>query len=116
MKHTATVFRFLDKCVEDLDNPRQTFENFRLVTKIHAIQGLGIKDFVIIKGPYKQRASWITNISNLFPDVVLKYFTDALGPALTPEAATGWTNFLDLMIEVVRETARGKNVQQRTLN
>ena len=51
VRHTATVFRFLDKCVEDLDNPGQTFENFRHVTKIHAIQGLGIKDFVIIKGP-----------------------------------------------------------------
>ena len=50
VKHTATVFRFLDKCVADLDNPKQTIDNFRLVTKIHAIQGVGIKDFFIIKG------------------------------------------------------------------
>ena len=50
VKHTATVFRFLDKCVEELDDPKQTFENFRYLTKTHAIQGLGIKDFVIIKG------------------------------------------------------------------
>ena len=52
VKHTATVFRFLDKCVGDLDNPIQTVENFRLVTRIHALQGLGIKDFVIIKGSH----------------------------------------------------------------
>ena len=50
MKHTATVFRFLDKVVEDLDNPKETIEKFRRVTKIHAVQGLGVKDFVIIKG------------------------------------------------------------------
>ena len=51
VKHTATVFRFLDKCVEDLDNPTQTIEKFRRITKIHAVQGLGVRDFVIIKGP-----------------------------------------------------------------
>ena len=45
------MFRFLDKCMEDLDNPTQTFLIFRLVTKIHAVQGLGVKDFVNIKGP-----------------------------------------------------------------
>ena len=71
MKHTAMVFRFLDKCVSDLDTPSQVIDNFRLATKIHAIQvswgecaqtdcdmaviyyysqGLGIKDFKIIKG------------------------------------------------------------------
>ena len=71
VKHTATVFRFLDKCVSDLDTPSQVIDNFRLATKIHAIQvswgecaqtdcdmaviyyysqGLGIKDFKIIKG------------------------------------------------------------------
>ena len=50
VKHTATVFRFIDKMVDDLDNPMQTIENFRLATRIHALQGLGIKDFVIIKG------------------------------------------------------------------
>lgn len=88
MKHTATVFRFIDKCVDDLDNPIQTVENFRLATRIHALQGLGIKDFVIIKG------------------VVLNYFSGALGDALTQEAATGWSNFMDLMIEVVRDTAK----------
>ena len=65
------VFRFLDKCVSDLDTPSQVIDNFRLATKIHAIQvswgecaqtdcdmaviyyysqGLGIKDFKIIKG------------------------------------------------------------------
>ena len=53
VKHTATVFRFLDKCVEDLDNPTQTIEKFRRVTKIHAVQGLGVRDFVIIKGHWK---------------------------------------------------------------
>ena len=47
-------------------------------------------------------------MANLLAEVVLKYFTNALGSALTPEAATGWTNFLDLMIEVVKETARGQ--------
>ena len=88
MKHTATVFRFIDKCVDDLDNPIQTVENFRLATRIHALQGLGIKDFVIIKG------------------VVLNYFSGALGDALTQEAGTGWSNFMDLMIEVVRDTAK----------
>ena len=50
VKHTATVFRFLDKVVEDLDNPKETIDMFRRVTKIHAVQGLGVKDFVIIKG------------------------------------------------------------------
>ena len=40
----------------------------------------------------------------------MEYFTNALGPALTPEAGVGWTNFLDLMIEVVRDTARGKEI------
>ena len=88
------MFRFLDKCMEDLDNPTQTFENFRLVTKIHAVQGLGVKDFVIIKGP----------------KVVQKYFTNAFGPALSPEATTGWSNFLDLMIEVVTDTARASRI------
>ena len=65
------VFRFLDKCVSDLDTPSQVIDHFRLATKIHAIQvswgecaqtdcdmaviyyysqGLGIKDFKIIKG------------------------------------------------------------------
>ena len=38
----------------------------------------------------------------------MEYFTNALGPALTHEAAVGWTNFLDLMIEVVKETAKGE--------
>ena len=40
----------------------------------------------------------------------MEYFTNALGPALTHEAAVGWTNFLDLMIEVVKETAKGDRV------
>ena len=53
MKHTATVFRFLDKVVEDLDNPKGTIEKFRRVTQIHAVQGLGVKDFAIIKGVLK---------------------------------------------------------------
>ena len=39
--------------------------------------------------------------------VILEYFTNALGPALTAEAAVGWTKFLDLMIEVVTDTAKG---------
>ena len=89
MKHTVTVFRFLDKCVKDLDSSSQTIENFRNVTQIHSIQGLGIQDFVIIKG------------------VVLEYFTTALGDALTPEAGQGWANFMDFCIEVVKETCRG---------
>ena len=42
----------------------------------------------------------------MFVVVFLEYFTNALGPALTEEAATGWTNLLDLMIEVVRDTAK----------
>ena len=42
----------------------------------------------------------------MFVVVFLEYFTSALGPALTEEAATGWTNLLDLMIEVVRDTAK----------
>ena len=50
----------------------------------------------------------------LFSEVVLKYFTNALGPALTSDAATGWTNFLDLMIEVVSETARGQRQEYST--
>ena len=45
--------------------------------------------------------------SNIFEGVVLNYFTTALGPALTEEAGVGWTKFLDLMIEVVRDTAKG---------
>ena len=40
--------------------------------------------------------------------MVLEYFTTALGPALTPEAGVGWSNFMDLMIEVVRDTAKGQ--------
>ena len=39
--------------------------------------------------------------------MILEYFTNALGPALTAEAAVGWTKFLDLMIEVVTDTAKG---------
>ena len=42
------------------------------------------------------------------PGVVLEYFTTALGDALTPEAGQGWANFMDLCIEVVTETAKGK--------
>ena len=43
------------------------------------------------------------------PGVVLEYFTTALGDALTPEAGQGWANFMDLCIEVVTETAKGKH-------
>ena len=50
MKHTVTVFRFIDKCVNDLDNPKQIMENIKMVAKIHALQGIGVKDFIIIKG------------------------------------------------------------------
>ena len=38
VRHTATVFRFLDKCVADLSSPAQTVDNFRLATRIHALQ------------------------------------------------------------------------------
>ena len=38
VRHTATVFRFLDKCVADLSSPVQTVDNFRLATRIHALQ------------------------------------------------------------------------------
>ena len=41
-------------------------------------------------------------------DVVLDYFSTALGPALTEEAGLGWSNFMDLMIEVVKETVKSK--------
>ena len=50
VKHTVTVFHFIDKCVNDLDNPTQLMENLRLVAKIHLLQGIGVKDFIIIKG------------------------------------------------------------------
>ena len=55
MKHTVTVFRFIDKCVNDLDNPTQLMDNIKLVAKIHAFQGIGVKDFVIIKGKNKMK-------------------------------------------------------------
>ena len=38
----------------------------------------------------------------------MEYFTTALGDALTPEAGQGWAKFMDLCIEVVTETAKGK--------
>ena len=75
-----------------------------------SLQGLGIKDFKIIKGIFKLdlivSSFWFWFLK-FIKGVVLEYFTNALGPALTHEAAVGWTNFLDLMIEVVKETAKG---------
>ena len=47
--------------------------------------------------------SWI-HYKIFFADVVLNYFSTALGPALTDAAALGWSNLMDLMIEVVKET------------
>ena len=43
VRHTATVFRFLDKCVADLSSPAQTVDNFRLATRIHALQVIVLK-------------------------------------------------------------------------
>ena len=43
VRHTATVFRFLDKCVADLSSPAQTVDNFRLATRIHALQVTAVK-------------------------------------------------------------------------
>ena len=40
--------------------------------------------------------------------VALEYFTTALGDALTPEAGQAWAKFMDLMIEVVTDTAKGE--------
>ena len=40
--------------------------------------------------------------------MVLEYFTTALGDALTPEAGQAWAKFIDLMIEVVTDTAKGE--------
>ena len=54
--------------------------------------------------------SWI-HYKIFFADVVLNYFSTALGPALTDAAALGWSNFMDLMIEVVKETVE-RNYEQ----
>ena len=43
VRHTVTVFRFLDKCVADLSSPAQTVDNFRLATRIHALQVTAVK-------------------------------------------------------------------------
>ena len=43
VRHTATVFRFLDKCVADLSSPAQTVDNFRLATRIHALQVIVVR-------------------------------------------------------------------------
>ena len=43
--------------------------------------------------------------------MVLNYFSTALGPALTDAAALGWSNLMDLMIEVVKETVE-RNYEQ----
>ena len=43
--------------------------------------------------------------------MVLNYFSTALGSALTDAAALGWSNFMDLMIEVVKETVE-RNYEQ----
>ena len=48
------------------------------------------------------------NIITLCSGVVLEYFTTALGDALTPEAGQAWAKFMDLMIEVVTDTAKGE--------
>ena len=54
--------------------------------------------------------SWI-HYKIFFADVVLNYFSTALGPALTDAAALGWSNLMDLMIEVVKETVE-RNYEQ----
>ena len=53
---------------------------------------------------------------NYLQGVVLDYFTTALGDALTPEAGEGWSNFMDLCIEVVTETAKGTAIINMKLN